>query len=75
MISIEDFTESPEGEFVAESGSISRCPLCGRHGLRRVRSDGSIRFVHVESLRMYADGLRVEPEDSCLVPRGYVEVA
>ena len=69
MISIEDFTETMEGTMIAEDGFVGRCPLCGRNGLRRERADGTIRFVHVESARMYADGLRVEPEDSCLLPR------
>lgn len=68
MISIEDFTEFNEGTLIAEDGPIDRCPRCGRNGLRRLRTDGTIRFVHVESARMFADGLRVQPEDSCLVP-------
>lgn len=68
MISIEDFTEFDQGIMIAEDGLIDRCPRCGRNGLRRPRADGTIRFVHLESRRMFADGLRVESEDSCLVP-------
>jgi hypothetical protein len=72
MISIEDFTEFREGVTIAEDGLIDRCPLCGRNGLCRQRADGTIRFVHIESWRMFADGLRVEPEDSCLLPARHV---
>ncbi len=68
MISVEDFTEFTEGTFIAEDGIIDRCPRCGRAGLRRERAVGTVRFVHVESARMFADGLRVEPEDFCLAP-------
>lgn len=67
MISIDDFTGFSEGTPIAEDGLVDRCPLCGRNGLRRLRVDGTVRFVHVETRRMFTDGLRVEPEDSCLV--------
>ena len=69
MISIDDFTEFTEGTSTAEDGLVDRCPVCGRNGLRRARTDGTVRFVHVESARMFAEGLRAEPEDSCLLPR------
>jgi hypothetical protein len=67
MNSSVDFTGLPEGTSIAEDGVIVHCLLCGRSGLRRWRADGSVRFVHVETARMFSDGLRFEPEDSCLL--------
>ena len=68
MISIEDFTRLIEGTLVAGDGPIGCCPRCGRNGVRRNRSDGALRFVHVQAARMCSDGMRVEPEDCCTIP-------
>ena len=68
MNSLEDFTGfSSEETHVTKDGSVTRCPACGRNGLRRQRFDGTIRFVHVETACMFADGLRVEPVDCCTI--------
>lgn len=64
MVLIEDFTMVPEGTRVASEGSVTRCPRCGRNGIRRSRY-GAVWFVHVQVARMLPDGLRVEPEDCC----------
>ncbi len=68
MISIQDFTELLEGSLVAGDGLVSRCPRCGRNGVRRYRFNGTVRFVHVQTARMCSDGMRVEPEDCCTLP-------
>jgi hypothetical protein len=68
MMSIEDFTELEEGTLVAGDGQICRCPRCGRNGLLLCRSDGLVRFVHVQASRMFGDGMTVEPEDCCTMP-------
>lgn len=65
MVVIEDFTKLPEGVRIPSEGNVSRCPLCGRNGLRRERLDGNVRVVHVQSSQMFGDGMRSEATDSC----------
>ena len=68
MIIMEDFTELREGTHVPSEGAVGRCPRCGRNGVRRFRHDGTTRFVHVQSMHMLGDGMRVEPADCCTMP-------
>jgi hypothetical protein len=67
MILVEDLTALPEGSRVVGDGFIGHCPRCGRNGVRRLRHDGSLRFVHVREARMFGDGLKVEPKDFCTI--------
>jgi len=69
MILVEDLTALPEGSRVVGDGFVGQCPRCGRNGVRHLRHDGSLRFVHVRVARMLSDGLRVEPEDFCTIPQ------
>ena len=47
MILIEDFTTVPEGCRVASEGLVTRCPRCGRNGIRHALC-GAVWFVHVQ---------------------------
>jgi hypothetical protein len=64
MFVIEDFTGLSEGERVASEGLVSRCPRCGRNGIRH-SSCGAVWFVHTQLSRILAEGMRVEPTDCC----------
>ncbi len=59
---IEDFTRLPLGSLVSESRSIVLCTVCQRRGALDVRRR---RCVHVEGSTIDAQGLVVEPIDSC----------
>jgi hypothetical protein len=65
MLVTEDFTKLAEGVRIPTDGVVTRCPRCGRNGVRRKRLDGTIRYVHVQISQMLGDGLRAEPADSC----------
>jgi hypothetical protein len=67
MVVIEDFTKLSEGVRIPSEGHVSRCPQCGRNGLKRVRRDGTARFVHVQTSQIFGDGMRTEPSDCCLL--------
>ena len=65
MVVIEDFTKLPVGARVPTDGPVSECPRCGRNGVRRLRLDGTTRWVHVQTTELFGDGLRSEPADCC----------
>ena len=65
MLMIEDFTKLAVGVRVPTDGVVTSCPRCGRSGVPRPRLDGSVRYVHIETSELLADGLRTEPSDSC----------
>ena len=58
----EDFTKLPVGSVVSQSRTIVRCSVCQRRGALDARLR---RCVHVEGSEISADGMVVEPIDSC----------
>ncbi|HKD16490.1 MAG TPA: hypothetical protein VKG23_01385 [Thermoanaerobaculia bacterium] len=58
----EDFTKLPIGVLVSDSRTIVRCSVCRRRGALDVKLR---RCVHVEGSAIGADGLVIEPIDSC----------
>lgn len=65
MLVIEDFTKLCEGVRIPSEGRVTRCPDCGRNGVRRTRSDGTVRFVHIQTSQVFGDGMRTETADGC----------
>ena len=70
MISVEDFTQLPEGFVVLLEGTVERCPRCGRNGIRKDAEDRMPCCVHVEESNLLCDGMRIDPIDCCELPRG-----
>ena len=58
----EDFTKLPLGAMVSQARTIVRCPICLRRGALDIRQR---RCVHVEGSEIEAEGMLVEPIDSC----------
>jgi hypothetical protein len=67
MITMEDFTLFPEGRIPADMIVVA-CPCCGRHGVLE-REAKRVLCVHAETTTVLADGMLIEPTDSCVVPR------
>jgi hypothetical protein len=65
MVVVEDFTKLHLGARVPTDGPVVRCPRCGRNGVRRVRLDGDVRYVHLQISEAVGDGIRTETADSC----------
>ena len=71
MLVVEDFTRLSEGMTVVSEGSVTRCPRCGRNGIRQAAVDGGATFLHVQTSVILGDGMRTDPQDCCPVPREY----
>ncbi len=69
MISIDDFTQLPEGSVVLLEGTIVQCPRCGRNGILKDPEDGMPCCIHAEESTLLCDGMLTEPTDSCDLPR------
>lgn len=70
MLVIQDFTKLSEGITVPSEGKVGRCPRCGRNGIERKRlSEESVTFLHVQSSRLFGDGMLTEPQDCCALPK------
>lgn len=63
-ITLEDFTNLPEGMRHESGARVRRCPRCGRNGLR-VRAGSENSFLHVQTSRIFGDGILTEPQDRC----------
>jgi hypothetical protein len=68
MMSIDDFTQLPEGSVVALEGTIVRCPRCGRNGVLKDPEDGMPCCIHAEASTLLCDGMLTEPTDCCPLP-------
>jgi hypothetical protein len=69
MVVIQDFTKLSEGVTVPTEGQVARCPRCGRNGIeRRPEAGSTIVFLHVQTSRLFGDGMLTEPEDCCSMP-------
>ena len=69
MTSVEDFTGLSLGAEVALEGRVSRCSRCGRNGIEQGRGEGpSCYVIHVQTSRVFGDGMRTEPSDFCVLP-------
>jgi uncharacterized C2H2 Zn-finger protein len=67
-ITIEDFTDMPEGRDV-EDGTVETCPRCGRNGVFR-HDPAADYVVHVQTLEIFGDGIRDQPRDCCTLLTG-----
>jgi hypothetical protein len=68
MMSIEDFTQLPEGSVVLLEGTVSRCPRCGRTGILKDAVDTRPCCIHAEESTLLCDGMLTEPIDCCELP-------
>jgi hypothetical protein len=69
MMSIEDFTQLPEGSVVFLEGTVSRCPRCGRNGILKALDDTAPCCIHAEESTLLCDGMLTEPTDCCELPQ------
>jgi hypothetical protein len=65
MVVLEDFTKMSAGE----SGYVERCRRCGRPGMEEHFTHGEPVVIHSQISQVLGDGMRVEPQDCCAVPR------
>lgn len=66
MVVIQDFTKLDEGVDVPLEGLVARCPRCGRNGIERTPPmGGTVLFLHVQTSRLFGDGMLTEPQDCC----------
>lgn len=65
MVNVQDFTSLKRGIEVPLEGRIETCPLCGRNGIEELPECASPYFLHVQTTDIQADGMLVEPLDSC----------
>ena len=70
MMTIEDFTQLPEGSVVLLEGTVSRCPRCGRNGVLKSGDDTKPCCIHAEETTLFSDGMRTDPTDCCELPQG-----
>lgn len=74
MVVIQDFTKLAEGVTVPSEGKVALCPRCGRTGVeRRRKSEDVILFLHVQTSRLFGDGMLTEPQDCCSVSGGLMQ--
>jgi hypothetical protein len=69
MVVLEDFTKMSAGESVPLEGYVERCRRCGRPGVEEHFADGEPVVIHSLITEVLGDGMRVEPQDCCAVPR------
>ena len=67
-VNVEDFTSLECGSEVPLEGRVEICPCCGRHGIEERPACAAPFFLHVQSTRVFGDGMIVEPLDSCALP-------
>ena len=67
MTSVEDFTVMRTGEEIALEGRVGRCASCGRNGIEHEAPDGAGYVIHVQTSRVFGDGMLTEPSDYCVV--------
>ena len=65
MVVLEDLTRIS----AIQAGYVERCPRCGRTGIEQHAADGASVVVHSEISEVLGDGMRVEPQDCCAIPR------
>ena len=63
-ITLEDFTRLKEGSEDGSGSRVRRCPRCGRNGLKVHETSGD-SYLHVQTSRVFADGILTEPQDCC----------
>ena len=68
MITVEDFTSLRRGFLVPLEGRVEACPRCGRNGIEERPECAVPYFLHVQKSEVQADGMRIEPLDSCALP-------
>lgn len=69
MAVLEDFTRISAGQDIALEGHVERCPRCGRSGIEQHLDGGNPVYVHAQTSEILGDGMRVEPQDCCSLPR------
>ena len=69
MVVLEDFTRITDAHAVALEGYIECCPRCGRSGVEERFADREPLVVHSQISEVLGDGMRVDPQDCCGVPR------
>jgi hypothetical protein len=69
MVVLEDFTRVSAGEGLSLEGYVERCRRCGRPGVEEQFADGEPVVIHSQISEVLGDGMRVEPQDCCAVPR------
>ena len=65
MLSVEDFTNLPNGFQVPQEGRVDACPRCGRNGVEEHSAWGGAYFLHRQAVDVRGDGMLVEPLDRC----------
>jgi len=65
MVVLEDFTRIS----AIQSGYVECCQRCGRAGIEQHFADGEPVVVHSQISEVLGDGMRVEPQDCCAIPR------
>ena len=68
FISQESFVGLSPGHDVPMEGTVVCCSLCERNGVVQRVENGFV-VVHVQNTEVLGDGSRVDPEDSCRVPK------
>ena len=68
FISQESFVGLEAGAQVPMLGTVVCCSVCERSGIVE-RVEQGLVVVHVQNTEVLGDGSRVDPEDSCPVPR------
>jgi hypothetical protein len=69
MVVLEDFTRVSARQGGPFEGYVEQCPRCGRPGVEECFADGEPVVIHSQISEVLGDGMRVEPQDCCAVPR------
>ena len=69
MVVLEDFTRISGGPGVPFEGYVASCGRCGRPGLEQNFAGGKPVVIHSQISEVLGDGMRVEPQDCCALPR------
>jgi hypothetical protein len=69
MVVLEDFTRVSSRQDGLE-GYVEECRRCGRPGFEERFAEREPVVIHSQISEVLGDGMRVEPQDCCAVPRG-----
>jgi hypothetical protein len=69
MVVLEDFTRTSGIHNSPGEGFVEHCRRCGRSGFEQHFPHGEPIVVHSQISEVLGDGMRVEPQDCCAIPR------
>jgi hypothetical protein len=69
MVVLQDFTGASAGGDIPTEGHVECCPRCGRRGVPQPSAVGDPIFVHSQTSEILGDGMRIEPQDCCALPK------